>query len=179
VSENTTIGHVWRRPAVVLFASYNWLQPGEEADSFAGLSLLRTEIIEPQIQKFGGRMIRWTGDEVLLEFESVVEAVRCAVALGEAVSQLNHSLRPDRLIALRIGINLADIIVEGVKFSETGSTSQPGSRRSRSQAPSTFPERSTIGSQVKSISTSSISVRRTLRTSVDRPASTEWTPTSR
>jgi adenylate cyclase len=92
---------------------YNWLQPGDEADSFAGLSLLRTEIIEPQIQKFGGRMIRWTGDEVLLEFESVVEAVCCAVALGEAVSQLNDSLRPDRRIALRIGINLADIMVEG------------------------------------------------------------------
>ena len=98
---------------MVLFASYNRLQPGDEADSFAGLSLLRTEIIEPQIQKFGGRMIRWTGDEVLLEFESVVEAVCCAVALGEAVSQLNDSLRPDRRIALRIGINLADILVEG------------------------------------------------------------------
>src|SRR5206468_2479228 len=69
VSEDITIGHVKRRPAVVLFASYNRLQPGDEADSFVGLSLLRTEIIEPQIHKFGGRMIRWTGDEVLLEFE--------------------------------------------------------------------------------------------------------------
>jgi adenylate cyclase len=58
-------------------------------------------------------MIRWTGDEVLLEFESVVEAVRCGVVLGEAVSHLNDSLLPDRRIALRIGINLADIIVEG------------------------------------------------------------------
>jgi adenylate cyclase len=96
-----------------LFASYNRLQPGDEADSFVGLSLLRTEIIEPQIQKFGGRMIRWTGDEVLLEFESAVEALRCAVALGEAVSNSNDSLLPDQRIALRIGKNLADIIVEG------------------------------------------------------------------
>jgi class 3 adenylate cyclase len=96
VSEDTTIGHVRRRPAVVLFASYNRLKPGDEADSFVGLSLLRTEIIEPQIHKFGGRMIRWTGDEVLLEFESAVEAVRCAVALGEAVSNSNDSLHPTR-----------------------------------------------------------------------------------
>jgi adenylate cyclase len=73
---------------------------------------LRTEIIEPQILKFSGRMITWTADGVFLEFESVVEAARCAVALGEAVSRLNEALLPDRRITLRIGINMDDIIVD-------------------------------------------------------------------
>jgi adenylate cyclase len=76
------------------------------------LTLLRSEIIEPEVLKFGGHIIRWTGDWVLVEFESVVEAVRCAVALREAVSQLNQALLPDRRVALRIGINLDDVIVE-------------------------------------------------------------------
>jgi len=98
---------------VVLFASYNRVQPGDEADSFTELSLLRTETIGPQIHKFGGRMIRWAGDEVLLKFDCVVAAVRCAIAFVEAVSRLNDSLPPDRRIAICIGINLTDIIVEG------------------------------------------------------------------
>jgi adenylate cyclase len=112
VSEDATKGHVRRRLAAILFAGYNRLQPGDEAGSLTSLSLLRTEIIEPQILKFGGRIIRWTGDGIFLEFESVVEAVRCAVALGEAVSRLNEALLPDRRIALRIGINLDNIIVD-------------------------------------------------------------------
>ena len=98
---------------MVLFASYNRVQPGDEADSFTELSLLRTETIGPQIHKFGGRMIRWAGDEVLLKFDCVVAAVRCAIAFVEAVSRLNDSLPPDRRIAICIGINLTDIIVEG------------------------------------------------------------------
>jgi adenylate cyclase len=98
---------------VVLFASYNRLQPGDEEESFAELSRLRTETIEPRIRKSGGRMIRWAGDEVLLEFECVVEAVRCAIALVKAVSRLNDSLPPDRRIAICIGINRTDIIIDG------------------------------------------------------------------
>jgi adenylate cyclase len=95
-----------------MFAGYSRLLPGDDAGSFAGLTLLRTEIIEPQILKFGGHLIRWTSDEVLVEFESVVEAVRCAAALREAVSRFNQAQVPDRLVALRVGINLDDIIVE-------------------------------------------------------------------
>src|SRR6516162_1279241 len=95
-----------------MFAGYTRLIPGDEASSFAGLALLRTEIIEPQVLRFGGHLIRWTGDEVLIEFESVVEAVRCAAALRETVSRFNQVEVPDRRIALRVGINLDDIIVE-------------------------------------------------------------------
>ena len=73
VSEDAT-GHVRRRLAAILFAGYNRLQPGDAADTFAGLILLQTEIIEPQVLKCGGNIIRWTGDGTLIEIESVVEA---------------------------------------------------------------------------------------------------------
>jgi class 3 adenylate cyclase/Flp pilus assembly protein TadD len=111
VSEDAT-ERVKRRLAAIMFAGYTRLVPGDEASSFAGLARLRTEVIEPQILKFGGHLIRWTGDEVLIEFESVVEAVRCAAALGEAVSRYNQTQVPDRRVVLRAGINLDDIIVE-------------------------------------------------------------------
>ena len=110
VSEDAT-GEVKRRLAAILFVGYQRLQPGDESGTFTGLALLRTEIIEPQILKFGGRIIRWTGDEIFLEFQSVVEAVRCAAALSEAASRLNEALLSDRQIALRIGIHLDDIII--------------------------------------------------------------------
>ena len=96
----------------ILFAGYKRLQPGDEASTFAGLTALRTENIEPQIRKFGGRIIKWTGDEVFVEFSSVVEAVRCAVVLIEVASRINEALLPDRRIVLGIGINLDDIIIE-------------------------------------------------------------------
>jgi adenylate cyclase len=111
VSEDAT-GRVKRRLAAIMFAGYPRLAPGDEASSFAGLTLLRTEIIEPQVRKFGGHLVRWTGDEVLVEFESVVEAVRCAAALRDAVSRFNQTQVPDPRVALRVGINLDDIIVE-------------------------------------------------------------------
>jgi TolB-like protein/sterol desaturase/sphingolipid hydroxylase (fatty acid hydroxylase superfamily)/class 3 adenylate cyclase len=111
VSEDAT-GGVRRRLAAIVFAGYKRLQPGDEASTLTGLTLVRTEIIEPQILKFGGRIIRWTGDDVFLEFPSVVEAVRCAAALNEAASRLNDAVLPDRRIALRIGINLDDVIIQ-------------------------------------------------------------------
>ena len=79
MSEDAT-ARVKRRLAAILFAGYSRLLPGDEAGSFAGLTLLRTEIIEPQVSKFGGHIIRWMSDGLLIEFESVIEPVRCAVA---------------------------------------------------------------------------------------------------
>jgi TolB-like protein/class 3 adenylate cyclase len=111
VSEDAT-GSERRRLAAILFAGYKRLQPADEANTFTGLTLLRTEILEPQILKFGGRIIRWTGDEVFLEFPSVVAAVRCAAVLIDAASRLNEAVLPDRRIGLSIGINLDDIIIE-------------------------------------------------------------------
>src|SRR6516165_6595347 len=105
-------GHARRRLAAILFAGYSRLFPGDEAESFADVTLLLSEIIKPQVLKSGGNIIRWTGDGVLVEFESVVEAVRCGAALRDAVTRLNQTVLPERRIGIRIGINLDDVIAE-------------------------------------------------------------------
>jgi adenylate cyclase len=104
--------HVRRRLAAVLIAGYSRLFPGDEADALTALTALLTEIIEPLIPKFGGHIVNSTGERVLSEFDSVVEATRCAAALRVAVLQRNRMLPNDRRIAVRVGINLGDIIFE-------------------------------------------------------------------
>jgi adenylate cyclase len=106
-------GRVRRRLAAILVAGYSRLLPGDEADRFAGLTSFLTDIIEPLIPEFGGNIFKSAGELVLIEFDSVVEASRCAAALRDAAAQMNESLPNERRIAMRIGINLGDIIVEG------------------------------------------------------------------
>ena len=75
-------------------------------------SLVLSEIIKPQVLKSGGNIIRWTGDEVLIEFDSVVEAVCFSAALREGVARFNQGVLAERRVALRVGINLDDVIIE-------------------------------------------------------------------
>jgi len=103
---------VRRRLAAILVAGYSPLFPGDEADGLAGLRALVTDVIEPRIAEFGGQMINWTGERALVEFDSVVEATRYAALLRDCAAQKNEMLRPEQRIALRIGINLGDIVVE-------------------------------------------------------------------
>ena len=103
---------VRRRLAAILVAGYSRLFPGDEADALTALTALLTEIIEPLIPKFGGHIVNSTGERVLSEFDSVVEATRCAAALRDAVLARNRKLPNDRRIAVRVGINLGDIIFE-------------------------------------------------------------------
>ena len=103
---------VRRRLAAILVAGYSRLFPGDEADALTALTALLTEIIEPLIPKFGGHVVNSTGERVLSEFDSVVEATRCAAALRDAVLARNRKLPNDRRIAVRVGINLGDIIFE-------------------------------------------------------------------
>ena len=105
-------GRVRRRLAAILVAGYSRLFPGDEADRFAGLTSFLTDIIEPLIPEFGGNIFKSAGELVLIEFDSVVEASRCAAALRDAAAQMNQFLPNERHIAMRIGINLGDIIVE-------------------------------------------------------------------
>jgi len=101
-----------RRLAAILVAGYGRLFPSDEANRFADATAFLADVIEPVIFEFGGRIFKKTADLVLTEFDSVVEATRCAAALRNAVAQKNQLLTPDRRIALRIGIDLGDIIVE-------------------------------------------------------------------
>src|SRR5207244_879426 len=74
---------------------------------------LRRELVDPTIAEHHGRSVKPTGDGMLVEFASVVDAVRCAVEVQQAMPERNASVAADDRIELRIGINLGDVIVEG------------------------------------------------------------------
>jgi adenylate cyclase len=112
VSEDAR-GRVRRRLAAILVAGLSRLFPGEEKDNFTGLRALLTGVIDPLIPEFEGNIFKHTGDLVLIEFDSVVEATRCAAALRDAVARHNQTLPNEQRFAMRIGVNLGDIIAEG------------------------------------------------------------------
>jgi TolB-like protein len=85
----------------------------DEAGTFARLKAHRKELFEPEIEKHGGRVFKLTGDGLLAEFGSVVDAVECAVAVQRGMAERNKDVADDRRIDVRIGINLGDVIVEG------------------------------------------------------------------
>src|ERR1700730_10181725 len=103
---------VRRRLAAILVAGYSPLFRGDEADGLAGLRALVTDVIEPRIAEFGGQMINWTGERALVEFDSGVEAARYAAPLRDGAARKNAMLGAEQAIALRIGINLGDIVFE-------------------------------------------------------------------
>src|SRR5215510_4393959 len=70
-------------------------------------------VTDALVAKHGGRLVKTTGDGVLLEFPSVVDAVECAVAVQEVMAQRNEGIPQDRRMLFRIGINLGDILIEG------------------------------------------------------------------
>src|SRR6185503_6836205 len=77
------------------------------------LKALRRELLDPKIAEHHGRIVKTTGDGLLVEFASIVDAVRCAVAVQQAMPVRNTDVAADSRIELRIGINLGDVIVEG------------------------------------------------------------------
>jgi adenylate cyclase len=85
----------------------------DEEGTLERLKALRRELVDPKIAEHRGRIVKTTGDGVLVEFASVVDAVRCAVEVQQAMPEQNTNVGPDNRIELRIGINLGDVIVEG------------------------------------------------------------------
>jgi len=105
-----------RRLAAIVAADvvgYSRLMGLDESGTLAALKLARRELIDPKIAEYGGRIVKTTGDGLLLEFPSVVEAVRCAVDVQRAMRTHNAALPADRRIDFRIGINVGDIILDG------------------------------------------------------------------
>jgi adenylate cyclase len=96
-----------------MVGGYSRLLPGDEKENFTELRRFLTAVVEPQIAEFGGNIFKETAELVLVEFDNVVEASRCAAALRDAVAQSNQELPDERRIAMRIGINLGDVIFEG------------------------------------------------------------------
>ena len=84
----------------------------DEAGTLARLKTVRRQLIEPKIAEHKGRIFKTTGDGILIEFPSVVEAVACAVAVQQRVAQHNATISQDQRIEFRVGINSGDVIVD-------------------------------------------------------------------
>ncbi|ODR89667.1 adenylate/guanylate cyclase domain-containing protein [Sinorhizobium alkalisoli] len=104
-----------QRLAAVMAADmsgYSRLMEADEAGTVARLRTHRIELIDPAISKNKGRIIKTTGDGMLVEFQSVTDAVRCAVEIQQRMKRRNADVPQDRRIEFRIGINIGDIIFE-------------------------------------------------------------------
>lgn len=105
-----------RRLAAVLAADmvgYSRLMEADETGTLARLKTHRIELIDPAIAKNRGRIIKTTGDGMLVEFHSVVDAVLCAAEVQRRMARRNADVAPARWMQFRIGINLGDVIVDG------------------------------------------------------------------
>jgi len=107
---------VQRRLAAILLAdvvSYSRLVGEDEEGTLERLRVLRHTVADPKIKEHRGRVVRTTGDGLLVEFASVVDAVRSAVEIQREMALRNTDVPADRRIEFRIGINLGDIIRDG------------------------------------------------------------------
>jgi TolB-like protein/class 3 adenylate cyclase len=104
---------VERRLAAILaadVAGYSRLMGVDEEGTLAGLKAYRRELIDPKITEHRGRIVKTTGDGMLVEFVSVVDAVRCAVDIQRGMAERNTDVPAETCIQFRVGINVGDII---------------------------------------------------------------------
>jgi len=92
---------------------YSRLMGDDEAGTLEALKTHRRELIDPKIAEHHGRIVKTTGDGLLIEFPSVVEAVQCAVEVQRAMEDRNADEPAAHRIEFRVGINLGDIIIDG------------------------------------------------------------------
>lgn len=107
---------VERRLAAILAADmvgYSRLMELDEAGTLKRQRRHRTELIDPLIEKYHGRIVKTTGDGLLVEFVSVLDAVRCAISIQTAMRDREARSSQSERIDYRIGINLGDVVVEG------------------------------------------------------------------
>jgi TolB-like protein/class 3 adenylate cyclase/Tfp pilus assembly protein PilF len=94
-------------------AGYSRLMGADEEGTHERLQGHLRELVDPKINEHRGRVVKNTGDGFLAEFQSVVDAVRCAVEVQRRMAERNGSVTPENRIEFRIGINLGDVIAEG------------------------------------------------------------------
>jgi adenylate cyclase len=105
-----------RRLAAILAADvvgYSRLMEADEEGTLVRMKKLRTDVIDPKIAEYNGRIFKTTGDGILAEFPSAVDAVRHAVDVQRAMAGINAELAKEKRIAFRIGISLGDVMVDG------------------------------------------------------------------
>jgi TolB-like protein len=106
---------VERRLAAILagdVAGYSRMMGADEEGTLFRLNTQRREFLEPKIAEHRGRIVKRTGDGVLIEFASAVDATRCAVEIQRGMAERNETVPQDKRIELRIGIHVGDVIVE-------------------------------------------------------------------
>jgi adenylate cyclase len=104
-----------RKFAAILVADvvgYSRLAGADEDRTLARLRALRSDLIDPTIAVHHGRVVKRTGDGSLIEFRSVVDAVRCAIEVQNGLVERNAGLPPERRIEFRVGIHLGDVVEE-------------------------------------------------------------------
>ncbi|MGA8695000.1 MAG: adenylate/guanylate cyclase domain-containing protein, partial [Xanthobacteraceae bacterium] len=104
---------VERRLAAIFagdIAGYSRLMGADEEGTLRQLKAHRKELVDPKITEHRGRVVKTTGDGMLVEFVSVVDAVRCAVDIQRGMAERNSDLPADKRIEFRVGINVGDII---------------------------------------------------------------------
>ena len=104
-----------RKLAAILAADvvgFSRLAGADEDRTLARLRALRSDLIDPTIAVHNGRVVKRTGDGALVEFRSVVDAVRCAVEIQSAMVERNAGVPEDRRIEFRIGVHLGDVVEE-------------------------------------------------------------------
>ena len=104
-----------RRLAAILAADvvgFSRLAGADEDRTLARLRALRSDLIDPTISVHNGRVVKRTGDGAIVEFRSVVDAVRCAIEIQNAMVERNAGVPDDRRIELRIGVHLGDVVEE-------------------------------------------------------------------
>jgi adenylate cyclase len=105
-----------RRLTVIVSADvvgYSRLMGRDESGTLAALKGHLRELIDPKIAEYGGRTVKSMGDGLLLEFPSVVDAVRCAVDIQRGMAERNAAVPAEQQFQFRIGINVGDIIILG------------------------------------------------------------------
>jgi adenylate cyclase len=107
---------VQRKLTAILAADvvgYSRLMGQDEGGTRARFNAHLNELIEPTVESRRGRIVKTTGDALLVEFASVVDAVECAIEIQNGMAERNRAEADDRQIVFRIGVNLGDVIVEG------------------------------------------------------------------
>src|SRR5271165_6498010 len=104
-----------RKLAAILAADvvgFSRLAGADEEGTLARLRVLRSDLVDPTVAVHNGRVVKRTGDGAIVEFRSAVDAVRCAVAIQNAMVERNAGVPEDRRIVFRIGIHIGDVVEE-------------------------------------------------------------------
>ncbi len=112
----STAARVQRRLTAILaadVAGYSRLMGADEEGTLAQLKAHRRALFDPKITEHRGRIVKTTGDGMLVEFASVVDALRCAVEVQREMAERNVDVPQDKRIEFRVGINVGDIIIDG------------------------------------------------------------------